>query len=100
MAKKVNTFKEYLDDKERVTPEERALIDFDVELIGKLIEAREEKGFSQRELAELSGIKQPAIARIESLKSKPQINTLVKVLRPLGYKLTITPIREKPAGSH
>jgi len=100
MAKKVNSFKEYLDDKERVTPEERALIDFDVELIGKLIEAREAKGFSQRELAELSGIKQPAIARMESLKSKPQIDTLVKVLRPLGYKLTITPIQEEPARLH
>ncbi len=100
MAKKVNTFREYLNDEERVSPEERALIEFDVELIGKLIEAREAKGFSQRELAELSGIKQPAIARIESLKSKPQIDTLVKVLRPLGYKLTITPIQERPARSH
>ncbi len=99
MAKKVNTFREYLNDEERVSPEECALIEFDVELIGKLIEAREAKGFSQRELAELSGIKQPAIARMESLKSKPQIDTLVKVLRPLGYKLTITPIQEKPARS-
>ena len=97
MAKKVNTFKEYIDDKERVTPEERALIDFDVELIGKLIEAREAKGYSQRALAELSGIKQPAIARMESLISTPQIDTLIKVLRPLGYKLTITPTPEKPA---
>jgi len=97
MAKKINTFKEYIDDKERVTPEERALIDFDVELIGKLIEAREAKGYSQRELAEISGIKQPAIARMESLKSTPQIDTIIKVLRPLGYKLTITPTQEKPA---
>ena len=66
-----------------------------VELIGKMIEAREKKGYSQRELAELSGVKQPAIARMESLKSTPQIDTLLKILAPLGYTLSITPIKGK-----
>ena len=68
---------------------------FEVELTGKMIEAREKKGYSQRELAELSGVKQPAIARIESLKPTPQLDTLLKVLAPLGYTLSITPIKEK-----
>jgi len=36
-----------------------------------MAEAREEKGLSQRELAEISGIKQPAIARLESMKATP-----------------------------
>ena len=93
--KEINTFSEYLADDSRVTPEERQKINFEVELIGKLIEAREKKGYSQRELAELSGVKQPAIARIESLKSTPQLDTLLKVLAPLGYTLSITPIKEK-----
>ena len=53
------------------------------------------KGYSQRELAELSGVKQPAIARMESLKSTPQIDTLLKILAPLGYTLSITPIKGK-----
>ena len=74
---------------------DRQKINFEVELIGKMIEAREKKGYSQRELAELSGVKQPAIARIESLKSTPQLDTLLKVLAPLGYTLSITPIKEK-----
>jgi len=56
-----------------------------------MIEAREEKGLSQRELAEISGVKQPAIARLESLKATPQIDTLFKVLYPLGYTMEIVP---------
>ena len=93
--KEINTFADYMADESRVTPEERRKIDFEVELIGKMIEAREKKGYSQRELAELSGVKQPAIARMESLKSTPQIDTLLKILSPLGYTLSITPIKGK-----
>ena len=93
--KEINTFADYMADESRVTPEERRKIDFEVELIGKMIEAREKKGYSQRELAELSGVKQPAIARMESLKSTPQIDTLLKILAPWGYTLSITPIKGK-----
>ncbi len=93
--KEINTFADYMADESRVTPEERRKIDFEVELIGKMIEAREKKGYSQRELAELSGVKQPAIARMESPKSTPQIDTLLKILAPLGYTLSITPIKGK-----
>lgn len=93
--KEINTFADYMADESRVTPEERRKIDFEVELIGKMIEAREKKGYSQRELAELSRVKQPAIARMESLKSTPQIDTLLKILAPLGYTLSITPIKGK-----
>lgn len=93
--KTVNTFAEYLSDDERVSKEEREKINFEVGLIGKMIEAREKKGLSQRELAEISGVKQPAIARIESLKTTPQIDTLLKVLIPLGYTLEIVPLKNK-----
>ena len=93
--KEINTFEEYISDESRVSPEEKRKINFEVELIGKMIEAREKKGYSQRELAELSGVKQPAIARMESLKSTPQVDTLLKILAPLGYTLSITPIKGK-----
>lgn len=86
------TFSQYINDEERVTPEERRQIEFEIELIGKIVEAREEKGLSQRELAKLCGVKQPAIARIESMRTTPQIDTLFKILSPLGYTLTIVPI--------
>ncbi len=93
--KEINTFAEYLSDDSRVSKEERVKIAFEVELVGKMIEARENKGISQRELADISGVKQPAIARIESMKSTPQVDTLLKLLIPLGYTLKITPLTEK-----
>ncbi|MBD5554539.1 MAG: helix-turn-helix transcriptional regulator [Roseburia sp.] len=93
--KKHKTFNEMFDDDEYVSPEEREQINFQVSLIGKMIEAREKKGLSQRDLAELSGVKQPAIARLESMKATPQIDTLLKILAPLGYTLSITPIENK-----
>ncbi len=93
--KQVKTFSEYMNDEERVSPAEREKIKFEIELIGKMVEAREQKGLSQRELAELSGVKQPAIARLESMKTTPQIDTLFKVLNPLGYTISIVPINAK-----
>jgi len=94
-TKVIDTLTDYMNDETRVSPAERECINFEVSLIGKMIEAREEKGLSQRELADLSGIKQPAIARLESLKATPQIDTLFKVLYPLGYTLEIVPVKTK-----
>lgn len=73
---------------------ERAKIEFEVELIGKIIEAREAQGLTQQELADISGVKQSSIARLEKLKSTPQIDTLFRILTPMGYKLTIVPNSE------
>ena len=91
-TKDIDTFSDYINDETRVSPVEREHINFEIALIGKMIEAREEKGLSQRELAEISGIKQPAIARLESMKATPQIDTLFKVLHPLGYTIEIVPL--------
>jgi len=94
-GKAIKTITDYMNDEARVSPAERERINFEVALIGKMIEAREEKGFSQRELAEISGVKQPAIARLESMKATPQIDTLFKVLHPLGYTIEIVPLNSK-----
>ena len=91
--KKYQTFDEMFNDDEMVSQEDREQINLEVALIGKMVEAREARGLSQRELAEISGVKQPAIARIESMKSTPQLDTLLKVLVPLGYTLKIVPLK-------
>jgi DNA-binding XRE family transcriptional regulator len=93
--KEIRTLDDYVNDDTRVSPADRARINFEVALIGKMIEAREEKGFSQRELAKISGVKQPAIARLESLRATPQVDTLFKVLYPLGYTIKIVPIEDE-----
>ncbi|MDR1183778.1 MAG: helix-turn-helix transcriptional regulator [Coriobacteriales bacterium] len=91
----IETFSDYMNDETRVDPAEREQINFEIALIGKMVEARERKGMSQRKLAELSGVKQPAIARLESLKATPQIDTLFKVLHPLGYTIEIVPLAKR-----
>lgn len=96
---KVKTFSDYMNDESRVSAAEREQIQFELELIGKVIEARKEKGLSQRDLAELSGVKQPAIARLESMQSTPKIDTLIRILNPLGYTLSIVPITSFEDGS-
>ena len=98
-SKPIKTITDYMNDEKRVSPADRERINFEVAIIGKMIEAREERGFSQRELAEMSGVKQPAIARLESMKTTPQIDTLFKVLYPLGYTIEIVPIRDNRLGA-
>jgi transcriptional regulator with XRE-family HTH domain len=84
-------FNKLWNDPNFIDASQKAKIDFEVSLIGKMIEAREKKGLSQRQLAEMVGIKQPAIARLESMKATPQIDTLFKILEPLGYTIKIVP---------
>lgn len=88
------TFDDLWNDKEFVSEEERAKIEFEVSLIGRLIEARESKGITQHELAQMTGVKQSAIARLESMKATPQIDTLFKILKPLGYTIAIVPDKQ------
>ena len=78
-----------------MTPEERAESDLRVSLIGELIKARKDKGISQKKLEELSGVKQPVIARMENGTTSPQIDTLLKVLIPLGKTLAVVPLDAK-----
>ena len=84
-------FNELWNDEAFIGEEQKARIDFEVALIGKLIEAREARGLSQKELADMCGLKQSAIARLEKMGATPKINTLIRVLQPLGYKLDIVP---------
>ena len=72
-----------------LTPEERTESDLRVALIGEIIKARQEKGISQKKLEELSGVKKPVIARMERGTSNPQIDTILKLLAPLGKTLAI-----------
>ncbi|MBQ7573536.1 MAG: helix-turn-helix transcriptional regulator [Clostridia bacterium] len=77
-----------------LSPEEIAEGDLKVALIKELINARQEKGISQKKLEELSGVKQPIIARMEKGVTNPQIDTLLKVLAPLGKTLAVVPLNK------
>ena len=78
--------------RELFTPEEIAASDLRVAMMMELVNARRERGISQKKLEELSGVKQPVIARMENGSTSPQIDTVLKVLAPLGKTLAVVPI--------
>ena len=75
-----------------LTSEEIMESNLRVSLIGEIIKARQERGISQRRLGELSGVKQPIIARMEKGITGPQLDTVLKILAPLGKTLAIVPL--------
>ena len=85
MATKWKDFRKTLD----LSPEEEEMINLEKALISAVVEAREKSGLTQKQLSELCGIKQPVIARLESAVHSPQINSIIKILRPLGYTLMV-----------
>ena len=82
-------------DREHFSPEEIAESDLRVALITALVEARKERGLSQRDLEAISSVKQPQIARMESGDTNPQLDTVLKVLAAMGKTLAIVPLPAK-----
>lgn len=62
------------------------------EIVIKLINKREELGWTQQELADRAGLKQSAIARIENTSSIPRVNTLLKIAGAMGMKLVLVEV--------
>ena len=80
-------------EKDVYTADEIRESDLRVSLISEFIRARDELGISQKKLEELSGVKQSIIARMEKGYSNPQIETVLKLLAPMGKTLAIVPIK-------
>lgn len=59
------------------------------QIISELIAARNNKGITQKELADKIGTKQSAIARLESGNINPSLDLLEKIAAEMGYKLTV-----------
>jgi len=72
-----------------LTPEEEEIINLEKSVINAIVAAREENGLTQKQLSELCGVQQPVIARIERAVHSPQINSIIKILKPLGYTLVV-----------
>lgn len=75
--------------------DEKRLINLEYNLICDFIKLRNELGLSQQKMAEASGVVREMVAVIENQKKHPQINTLIKILEPFGYTLSITKIKEE-----
>ena len=83
-----NDFKKELS----ITEDEKRLIELEEDLIRTLISVREQRGLSQAQLADMCNMKQPVIARMEKAVHSPQVDSLLRILVPLGYTLKIVPL--------
>ena len=84
-----NDYKEYVkeaDPESRKTMEEVEALS---SIVSTIIRQRNTLGISQRELAAMCGIPQSSVARIESFKTTPNLDTILKIMQPLGLTLTV-----------
>lgn len=65
--------------------------DREVAIAVELAKLREQRGLSQTQLAQLAGMKQPQVARLESGAYFPAIGTLIRLLAALGGRMEIGP---------
>ena len=59
-------------------------------IISAIIERRKELGISQRDLADKCGIPHSSVARIEACVVKPNVETIIKIMKPLGLTLSVS----------
>ena len=89
----MKTWNDYKEHVREVDPEVSKALE-EVEELSKIVKAMVEQrnalGLSQRELAAMCGIPQSSVARIESFKTIPNLDTLLKIFQQLGLKLNVT----------
>lgn len=78
-----------------ISAEDEQIIELEKELIRAMIKLRQSQGLTQTDLAKKCNMKQPLIARIEKSVHSPQVDSLLKILAPMGYTLQIVPIDKK-----
>ena len=91
----MKTWNDYKEHVKAVDPEAKKDIE-EIECLSTIITSvtakRNALGITQRELANICGIPQSSVARIESFKTTPNLDTLLKIMHPLGLKLTVSAV--------
>lgn len=91
----MKTWQDYKNHVQNIDEDNRILMEEIEELtniVSAMIDKRTALGITQRELAQLCGLPQSSIARIESGKTTPKLDTLLKIIHPLGLKLKLVSI--------
>ena len=86
-----NDYKEHIKNVAPNGENEIAEIEALSQIISTIIERRNALGISQRELAAVCNMPQSSVARIESYKTVPKLDTLIKITKSLGLNLIISP---------
>ena len=68
-------------------------------LINDFIKVRKKRHLSQAEVARKASLHQAAVGRIENKSTSPRLDTMLKMLDPMGYTLAIVPSYKEPEHS-
>lgn len=74
---------------------EDKLKELEYDFVQDFIKLRKDNRLTQEAMANQSGVIRLTITRIENLITSPQVNTLIKILEPIGYTVKIVPIDKK-----
>lgn len=74
---------------------EDKLKELEYDFVQDFIKLRKDNHLTQEAMANQSGVIRLTITRIENLITSPQVNTLIKILEPVGYTVKIVPIDKK-----
>ena len=88
-----NDYKEHVRAIDPIAKEDIAEAENIAAIVGAMIDKRNELGITQRQLAEMCGIPQSSVARIESYKTTPNLDTLLKIMQPLGLTLSVVAVQ-------
>ena len=81
--------------KKELLEQDKETIDLEYSLICDFIKLRHELGLTQQQMADEAGVIRELISILETRKKTPQITTLIKLLKPLGYTIGIKKIQEE-----
>ena len=59
-------------------------------VVRQLISLREQHGWTQRELADRAGMKQPQLARLETGQVEPKLDTLQRLAEAMGCRVRVS----------
>ena len=84
--------KEIIEKTQEQIEHDEKLRELELEVIRQVVAARKSQKLSQRVVGERAGIIRETVAKIENNLNSPQINTLIKLLEPIGYTLGVVPL--------
>ena len=91
MSKEKNKTEDLKNNDERL----KKLDSLEQEFVDSVVKIRKDRKLTQQEIADNADVIRETIARIENRITSPQVNTLLKILEPLGYTIKITKISKK-----
>lgn len=86
----MKTWEQARQDITSISEEEKQEIRQMAQLVSRIIERRQALGLTQKQLAERAGLRQEAVARLESARTMPRVDTLLRVSNSLNLKLSLT----------